>query len=345
MQKERILYIDRLRGINIFLVVLGHIVTNNVIQGEYSGVYVWGSTFRMPLFMFLCGYIAAKVIKPKIFKNYGGFILKKCRTLLIPFFVWPLLVSNFFFTAKEDYHFLDTMSVLINGGGRWFLLHLFYITILYSFWLYISSKINSKNKFWLDTIISGLVLSILAVLLYFDVSPMIRPLIMFYIFYFAGVFVSKYDMFSNILMKREVFSVALLVFISLVGFYIYADSTIYNILIKVICAIAAIAVFYFTIRTIKWPPLIDKYVRFWGVNSLIIYVTHFHIIRIFENPFIPEGVNPFILLVFTALLAIIACLITMTIYSFIKMSPVLNFLLYGSKLNLPFSKKEATLNT
>tara|TARA_R110000868_G_scaffold396707_1_gene668995 strand:- start:382 stop:627 length:246 start_codon:yes stop_codon:yes gene_type:complete len=76
MQKDRILYIDRLRGVNIFLVVLGHVLTNNVVDGEYSGIYVWGSTFRMPLFMFLCGYIANKVIKPKIFDNYTSFILK-----------------------------------------------------------------------------------------------------------------------------------------------------------------------------------------------------------------------------------------------------------------------------
>ena len=259
--------------------------------------------------------------------------------MLIPFFAWSLIASKFFFTNSKEYNLLETFNALINGGGLWFLLHLFYITILYTIWLFVSVKINPKENFWIDSILMIIVSLVLATLFYFKISPIVKPLLIFYLFYFVGVLVSKYDFFTSVLMKRETFTVGLLLFMILVGHYNYGDSSYLNLLIKYTCALSAIGVFYFFIRNINWNSTIDNNIRFWGVNSLIIYVTHFHIVNIFSQPFISNHINQIPLLVFGSILSIIICFISLWIYEFINKSALLNFLLFGGSLRLRHNSK------
>ncbi|MDP5231642.1 MAG: acyltransferase family protein [Cellulophaga sp.] len=330
MGKERILYIDRLRGINIMLVVMGHVITRNVIDGESSGILVWGSTFRMPLFMFLCGYIASKVIKPKIFKKYGSFLLKKSRTLLVPFFAWPLLVDNFFFSGAVTFDVRDKFIELISGGGLWFLYFLFFITLLYSAWLFLSYKYNTANKAFIDLFFAGLLLGFLGIIWATGQIPFMTQFVLFFVFYFLGVFVAKYKALSTFMMHRMVFSVALLAFFVLVGYYEYGFSSMENSGIKMICAISGISVFYFLIRHVSFPEKVDQFIRSWGVNSLAIYVTHFYVVPVFGTPFIPADFNQIPLFIITSLLTIIAVQISLYIFKILYLSSVFNFLLYGN---------------
>ena len=52
--KQRIDYIDRMKGMAIFLVVMGHVYGMVFNQSE-DVTYKWISSFHMPLFMFLSG--------------------------------------------------------------------------------------------------------------------------------------------------------------------------------------------------------------------------------------------------------------------------------------------------
>lgn len=66
--KQRIDYIDRMKGMAIFLVVMGHVYGMVFNQGE-DITYKWISSFHMPLFMFLSGLVACSgVVAP-----YWGF--------------------------------------------------------------------------------------------------------------------------------------------------------------------------------------------------------------------------------------------------------------------------------
>ncbi len=331
MKKERIAYIDRLRGVNIFLVVMGHVITRNVIDGESAGILVFGSTFRMPLFMFLCGYIASKVIKPNIFDNYGLFILKKSRTLLLPFFAWPLLVDPFFFSDTLTFNFLDKIKELINGGGLWFLWYLFFVTLLYSLWLFLSDRLNKRKHIVWDVAFLLLIGLGLVGIWQLGVVGFMKQFMLFFVFYFAGVLIAKYDFLGKILINHTVFSIALLVFFVLVGHYEYGFSSLINTVIKISCAFSAIVIFYYLIRQLTWPPFVDKYIRLWGVNSLVIYVTHFYVAPIFPVAFISSQLNEIPLFLVTGVLTLVTVVVSMFIYKVFKMSDVLQFLLYGNK--------------
>ena len=55
--KQRIDYIDRMKGLAIFLVVMGHVSRMAFAQSDDVVYRVIGS-FHMPLFMFLSGLVA-----------------------------------------------------------------------------------------------------------------------------------------------------------------------------------------------------------------------------------------------------------------------------------------------
>ncbi|MFI1772471.1 acyltransferase family protein [Thalassobellus citreus] len=333
-KKKRIAYIDRLRGINILLVVMGHVITGNVINGEHSEVLIYGSTFRMPLFMFLCGYIASKVIKPKIFDNYGLFVLNKSRTILLPFFAWPLLVDPFFFSETFTFNFIEKLKQLINGGGLWFLWYLFFVKMLYSFWLFLSYQFNQQKKILLDLFFLSIIATGLLCVWQLGVVSFMRNFMLFFVFYFLGVFFAKYDFLNKFLMNKIIFSIALISFFILVGHYEYGLSSIKNTCIKVVCAISGIFVFYNLIRRLTFNTYIDKYIRLWGVHSLVIYVTHSYVVSIFAAPFIKEDLNQIILFIITGLLTVLVATVCMFIYKILSQSNVLGFLLYGNKLSL-----------
>lgn len=51
--RERLDYIDRLKGIAIYLVVVGHLIQFNVVNFEHNVLFCFIYSFHMPLFMLL----------------------------------------------------------------------------------------------------------------------------------------------------------------------------------------------------------------------------------------------------------------------------------------------------
>ncbi|NJB35384.1 acyltransferase family protein [Croceivirga sp. JEA036] len=332
MPKERILYIDRLRGVNILLVVMGHVITNNVIDSSSNSLLVWGSTFRMPLFMFLCGYVAFKIITPKIFENYLNFIGKKARTLLLPFLAWPFLVEPFFFSDITAVDFKTILVDIISGGGLWFLWYLFWITLIYSFWLYITSKATLVPRSYGDMLMFiGVVTILLGIWTYFK-NPAFKQFIFYLCFYFFGVFTAKYKYVSSLLLKPSSFTVGILVFVLLVDRYQYGASFPLNTAIRLVCAFSGIAIFYFAIRKLKFSEKVDEYIRGWGVKSLAIYVTHSYTVSIIGYPFISNSFNTFYMFLISGGITIIATLFCVAIFKLLSQSKILGLLLYGNKL-------------
>lgn len=56
ISRNRISYIDQLKGIAIFLVVLGHVIEHNAGRDNFLWTLIY--SFHMPLFMFVSGYLA-----------------------------------------------------------------------------------------------------------------------------------------------------------------------------------------------------------------------------------------------------------------------------------------------
>lgn len=62
MMKERILWIDELKGFTIFLVIIGHILISRFLP-QFQLFHTVIYSFHMPLFMFLSGIFSYKALE------------------------------------------------------------------------------------------------------------------------------------------------------------------------------------------------------------------------------------------------------------------------------------------
>ena len=135
MSKERLVWIDALRGLLIAIVVLFHAIQH----GDYENnvLYNFLFSFQMPVFFAVSGFVNIK-------ESYNVEDLKKkIFQLLIPFFVWAVLST--FLKCENVSYFLDVLKHPDNGGSYWFISTLFIIFLIFM------AIINVKRKFGLDS--------------------------------------------------------------------------------------------------------------------------------------------------------------------------------------------------
>lgn len=90
--KKRIPELDFIKGIAIFLVVTGHVISQvwNTSPEIYENsiLFRFCYSFHMPLFVFISGYICRMTIK-----NTGQWLLKRLRRIGIPYLLMTAIVS------------------------------------------------------------------------------------------------------------------------------------------------------------------------------------------------------------------------------------------------------------
>lgn len=86
---DRVKHIETLRGVAIFLVVVGHVIGSAPEGGMkidfpscWRYLYLWIDYIQMPLFTGIAGWVYA--LKPAIKNGFGSFAYKKAIRLLIP---------------------------------------------------------------------------------------------------------------------------------------------------------------------------------------------------------------------------------------------------------------------
>ncbi|AKA71910.1 acyltransferase [Clostridium scatologenes] len=84
---------DIVRGLGIFLVVLGHSFPDDKFNNNsfYEYIYKFIYSFHMPLFFIISGFFAYKIYNILDLSQYKKFILNKARRLMVPYFAVSLL--------------------------------------------------------------------------------------------------------------------------------------------------------------------------------------------------------------------------------------------------------------
>ena len=144
--------------IGIIIVVLGHTGNQIKLMNDIFPYY----SFHMVLFIFISGYF----YKPENEKNIWGrkgYIFKRIKKMVIPYFIWNLIygiIINIFKVAKiipyGDSINLNSLFIkpwitghqFVLNIASWFLLALFLVNIVYI----LIRKITSKIKIWNDYI-------------------------------------------------------------------------------------------------------------------------------------------------------------------------------------------------
>lgn len=140
--KQRLQYFDILKGMAIFLVVMGHVLMMGVRQIEVSPFLKVLGTVHMPLFFFISGYMARRSAGVP---HLGRRALRLLVPMLAASSLWIVL---FPYTGLES-GFEGGFPALWTSEykwGYWFTLVLFEITVLYA--LSLPSFRTVHNPWW-----------------------------------------------------------------------------------------------------------------------------------------------------------------------------------------------------
>ena len=113
--KQRLHYLDNLKGFAILMVILGHCVQYRIAGYEYNLIFRIVYSFHMPLFFMISGYLSHKS-SPSII----SIIRKRAYQLLIPYFCFGI------YKCLSDGLPLYTLFTDV-GNFLWFLWALFFI--------------------------------------------------------------------------------------------------------------------------------------------------------------------------------------------------------------------------
>jgi fucose 4-O-acetylase-like acetyltransferase len=180
----RNLHVDALKGMLIIFVVFAHTIQLNHPLHDNSYLYLTFSSFAMPLFMLLSGYI----VSTQLHKTFTGNLKKYSLRLLLPFFVWAV-VSYFFYSYYQNVNIITYLLgiVKIPGNGLWFLWALFLCSVFFFAVLKVV-QLQNWSRWENYFILASIVISRLANLDLFGLNEFKT----YYTYYAAGYLICKY---------------------------------------------------------------------------------------------------------------------------------------------------------
>lgn len=285
--KERILWVDSIKFIAIFLMVLGHAgLKNEIIENLICA-------FHIPLFFFALGLFIKK-------KKVVDFLKKDFKSLMQPYFLWTLLGFSICWISPylhpELYPCIDSFAKIfvhafygmwlmddvvteysfLPVGALWFLVALFISRVVFQVSLQIKEKYFDYVQF---------MIVILSVVLFFHVRQYhlfsFDSSCMGYPFVVMGYYFNKYEMAKYVVNTKK-YIICLLgllfIFFSLINGFVSVDGGIYgqNMLLYYLDGILGIILVIFLVFSFD----INRFnkINYLGEHSLIILVFHTYVI-------------------------------------------------------------------
>lgn len=316
--KQRIEWIDRMRGLAILSVVVQHLTYN------FDNVFVYHKIIgiaNMAVFFFVSGYIIEKTSSIGNSKEAVRFLWKKTQQLMLPFLIWQFLVWPYFFKTSWE---LPLPATIIEGfvhPGLWFLLTLYGYMLCFAGYKLLCVNIRGGVIYWIVIMLLLVVLWKFVAILDFHLSVLYLP------YFSAGVLVSGCR-------KEAWLDNRLLAFFSLfivclaTCFWTSGATSPINVLLKVVVSFAVIQLTWLICVRCHWNKKADTYVQRCGTMSLAIYVVHWTFLTL--RPYhlmLPQ--NELLALLLATVIALLIAEASMMIKRLVAQIPIADYLLFG----------------
>ena len=316
--EKRYNYIDNLRFILVFLIVIYHIAMafNTWCEANYifieeskplSSIIVFLSPYYMPILFLLAGISSYYSLKKR---GYKTFIKERLLRLGIPLIfsilvIVPILsyIADIFHNSYNDNFFMHysiffTKYTDFTGydggfsfGHLWFILVLLLISIITLIPIRITELIKNQKIRKISLIIFS-ILSIIIMILTFDVKLLGKPLIVYLFIYLLGYFVfSKEEIINKISKFWFIYlPIFLISAITNVVLFIWVKdyeilNNISNYFAFIFGVISLISIFYRFIN--KTNVFLKESYKI----SYVFYIIHFPIVVLLQYMFYKAGLN------------------------------------------------------
>lgn len=193
---QRLSYFDRMKGVAILFVVVGHVFLFSF--GTRTSVFTMLSIFHMPIFFYISGYLAFKQITG--IKELGLRLWKKTHALLFPYIAFAGIYCFFF---KKD--FVHLLSV--GGAEYWFMYVLFLLTVFFLLYEQVVKNIKNPYLYVLAWVTPYAMLLFIQHSVWRNVymggGCVINQLVAYYRFYLLGYLCKKYKSINNLLFYNK----------------------------------------------------------------------------------------------------------------------------------------------
>lgn len=269
---QRIDYIDRMKGLAIFLVVMGHVYGFSFAQPD-DVVNRIISSFHMPLFMFLSGLVACSGATSPYWNlpKLG----QKLRGLLLPLLVFGMC---FTMTFSRDFEmglvgFLESPSKY----GYWYLMTLavFYISLS----VY---RLNVKQKWYVDVFLAFVIWGGYFFLWKYMAQTTDYFCMLncgnFYPFFILGVFTTKYGLLKKVNQANWLFSLCVVGYIVLFAAVmpLHVLVSLNNHIFLPFCMVFVVVTLF--IRRHGKSFWMERVLDYVGKRTLDVYVLHYFFI-------------------------------------------------------------------
>lgn len=332
--KNRLMYIDALRGFAILCVIFLHYCGFCLNLNYTTNIQSFLGAFFLPLFYFISGFVGYR--KDLCLNNCFPFCIKKIRTLLIPTIIFFLL-GSFFFGWK--------ISEWLNNGvkaGYWFAFELFVL-----FFFYIVIKICTYRIY---NQLLNLFFSVVLFLIVYYICYAYKNSVVGHFFslsfsvyggltcFFCGILAGRYRNFFMALQTNKFYIYFLILFV-------FIDWNIFQthwVLRQIVYTLLIFALFYNKRDFFEKQSFGNTVLPNLGKNSLAIYFLHYYLL--FNAPecvnrylnslhgmpcFAGEGSTSFALMIIAIPMSLGICMLCIAIKRIIAFIPSANILLFG----------------
>lgn len=335
--RQHIQYLDVLKGIVIFFVVVGHAFHFGFSYYQSPLLAVLRSV-DMPIFIFLSGYLAAMGSLRFDGKGYKAFWFKKARQLFLPLITLPTFYALFYSISAQE------MLFGIHHGGYWFTWVLFLMFVLWFVFRVANHYLNPRQDRLVEISFASLTLFfVIAVDTPWQINSPISYTAMswgkmnyLYHYFLIGYFVGRYSAFREQLLHPLTTALATLAF----AWFIYLECTHRAVLGGIPASMCGVAMaFGLAYRLGHSLNRINSCLAYLGRESRTIYFTHYFFL--FTVPFVHDFLVGLRRLGGRALGWEIICafsyaalVVALTLFAvrLIKANPYLAWLCYGKAL-------------
>lgn len=198
--KERLIWLDSLKGWLILIVVLGHAI-QYCLPESHDTNYWWNLiySFHMPAFIAVSGYVN---YRPKSNRQeWLNLCIRRTYQLFTPYLLWSLIK----WLVLSNHTLAGLSNIIIKPDGYfWFLWVLWIITLVFIVGDQISTKLKVKQEAIIGVI--ALVLVVAMVFVNFRVCGF-QFIAYYFLFYALGYYCNKY---RSVLITNKILMVVLL---------------------------------------------------------------------------------------------------------------------------------------
>ena len=233
---ERDNTLDLLKGVAIFLVVLGHI---NVATPVKNFIY----SFHMSLFMFISGCTFWYSFKKS--EKSISYLLTRFLSLIIPYMIWGLIYYWFYF--NKNFNLVDFIKYPLTSeffNKLWFLPTLFCIIVVAVACMVVTKHIGGWKKTFRQILVYCFGSFFLAVLFRLTGIKLFRQSIIYILPFFVGFFVFQYDTLKRFYIKPIVLLFCFIIFLISLSFYSVDDKSVVSLASRLIGGIVFVIPLY-----------------------------------------------------------------------------------------------------